>query len=438
MNRRSFLAALAVTAPGVLAGCRRDDKAPRVAAADAASGPLGWDEVRRAFALSRDHLHLSALLVAAHPRPVREAIERHRRALDEDPVLYLEANNGRLRGETRAAAAAYLGASLDEVALTDSTTMGLGLVYHGLRLRRGDEILTTEHDYYATHEAVRLAAARAGARVRRVALYDRLDAVSADEIVSRVSRAIRPRTRLLALTWVHSGTGLKLPLAGIADVVAAVNRRRGRESERVLLAADAVHGFGIEDAGVEDLGVDYFIAGCHKWLFGPRGTGIVWARPAAWRQLRPVIPSFIDHGAWQAWMEGETPDGPTTAARMTPGGFKPFEHQWALAEAFGFHAAVGKARVAERTHALATQLKEGLAEMAHVTLRTPRGAGLSAGIVCFEVAGLTPWQVVERLRERRVIATVTPYAARYARLTPSILNTPEEIDEALRAVRTLA
>jgi isopenicillin-N epimerase len=42
------------------------------------------------------------------------------------------------------------------------------------------------------------------------------------------------------------------------------------------------------------------------------------------------------------------------------------------------------------------------------------------------------------LRERGVVASVTPYATRYARLTPSIVNTPDEIDEALRAVRALA
>ena len=33
-----------------------------------------------------------------------------------------------------------------------------------------------------------------------------------------------------------------------------------------------------------------FVAGCHKWLWGPRGTGLVWAKPAAWERMSPVIP----------------------------------------------------------------------------------------------------------------------------------------------------
>ena len=122
---------------------------------------------------------------------------------------------------------------------------------------------------------------------------------------------------------------------------------------------------------------------------------------------------------------------------MTPGGFHSFEHRWALSEAFQFHQAIGKARIAERIHALNRHLKAGLAEMHHVTLHTPLADDLSAGIVCFEVEGLRPRQVVGRLREHGIIASVTPYATRYARLAPSLLTSPEEVDRTLREVENL-
>src|SRR5690606_41594887 len=72
----------------------------------------------------------------------------------------------------RQAAAEYLGARPEEVALTDSTTMGLGLLYGGIRLRPGQEVLTTEHDFYSTHQALALRERRDGVAVRRVRLYD--------------------------------------------------------------------------------------------------------------------------------------------------------------------------------------------------------------------------------------------------------------------------
>jgi selenocysteine lyase/cysteine desulfurase len=103
---------------------------------------------------------------------------------------------------------------------------------------------------------------------------------------------------------------------------------------------------------------------------------------------------------------------PTTprAAALTPGGYHSFEHRWALAEAFAFAEAIGRTRIESRTHALASQLKEGLAAMRHVTLVTPRSPALSAGLVCFEVAGQEPHEVVRLLEGRGIVATVTPYA----------------------------
>jgi selenocysteine lyase/cysteine desulfurase len=190
------------------------------------------------------YVNLTTFLLAAHPPKVRAAIERHRRALDRDTALYLRESEQPLEDAARQAAADHLGAAPDEVALTDSTTMGLALVYRGLRLAPGDEVVTSEHDFYATHESLRLRRERDGVTVRRLRLYDEPSAASADRIVTAITRALSPRTRVLALTWVHSSSGVKLPLREIAAAVAEANRGRG-DRERVLLCVDGVHGFGV-------------------------------------------------------------------------------------------------------------------------------------------------------------------------------------------------
>jgi isopenicillin-N epimerase len=410
---------------------------PRVGAVSA-SPDDGWDAVRAQFALNDEVIHMSALYIASHPAPVREAIERYRRELDANPVVYLSDHNRKNIAAVLEAAADYLGVKrADDIALTDSTTSGLGLVYNGLVLGPGDEVLTTEQDYYVTHEALRLAAERKGSAVRRVSLYEDVTRVTADQLVGRLLDAITPRTRALALTWVHSSTGLKLPLERIGEEVARLNAGRD-EADRILVCVDAVHGFGVEDVALPGLGCDFFVSGCHKWLFGPRGTGIVWGSEAGWSRVLPTIPSFIDDGVFEAWRAGDKLEGRTDGRRFSPGGFKAYEHQWAMREAFEFCDGIGKARIAARTHALATQLKEGLAGMRHLAVRTPMAESLSAGIVCFEVNGMTPWQAVDRMRERGLVATVTPYATRYVRLAPSIRNTPQQVEAALRIVRSLA
>lgn len=439
MDRRRFLASSgAAVAGGVLGARTWDAAAAEPSAPSAPFDPSDWRSVREQFAIAEELVDLTALYLSSHPAPVRDAIANHRRALDRDPARYLRRNDGPLTDATLEAAARYSGADLGDLALVDSTTMGLGLLYTGLALHAGQEALTTEHDYYVTHEALRLAAARTGATVRKIPLFeDSPDGLDPDGIVETIAGSIRPETRVLALTWVHSGTGLELPLAEIARAVREIDESRP-EPDRVLLCVDGVHGFGVEDVTLGETGFDFFVAGCHKWLFGPRGTGLLWGRGESWRHVRPTVPSFLSDNTWSAWLRGTEPRGHTTGRRMSPGGFKPFEHRWALAEAFGFLEGIGKARVAERTHALARRLKEGLAAIPGVELVTPMSEELSAGIVCFDVAGLTAGSVVRRLDDRGVVATVTPYAVRHVRMAPSIRNTPEEIDTALATVEELA
>jgi selenocysteine lyase/cysteine desulfurase len=393
------------------------------------------------FALDPDVTNLSTFYLATHPKPVREAIERHRQGLDANTALYLREAEPAFEEEGRAAAADYLGADPSEVALTDSTTMGLGLVYARLRAEEGDEVLTTEHDFYATHESLRMRAALDGIEVRKVGLYpvDAPETASTDAIVSAIADGITPRTRAVAVTWVHSSSGVKLPIREIADAVADANDGRD-EAERVLLCVDGIHGFGAEDASPVDLGVDVFVSGCHKWLLGPRGTGIVWATSSAWERLRPTIPSFAGD-AYAAWLFDDHPTWVAPGPLNTPGGFHSFEHRWALAAAFGVHANElgGRAAVAGTTHALAARLKEGLAEIDGVTIKTPEDEALSAGLVCADLQAMPAGEAVDRLREEhQVIATVTPYATEYLRFGPTVANGEDDVDATVEAVAALA
>jgi selenocysteine lyase/cysteine desulfurase len=215
---------------------------------------------------------------------------------------------------------------------------------------------------------------------------------------------------------VHSGTGVKLPVQEITDAV----RRSG-----MLVVVDGVHALAADDHPVQIEALDVLVAGCHKWLGGPRGTGLVWSIKA-WDWLKPIIPSFHPTGV-----------GPD-AATWTPGGYHSFEHRWALAEAFDFHSELGRTRVAERIRELATRMKEGLADLGRVRLITPMSPEVSAGIVCFEVDGMDPGTAVDRLRqEHKVSASVTPYEQPYVRFGTGLWVDERDVDAALDAVARL-
>jgi isopenicillin-N epimerase len=396
-----------------------------------------WEAVRAQFPLDPAWMHFASFFIASHPAPVQAAIDGYRRAIDRNPFATVEhgmfsdgADN--LHVQVQAEVADYLGARLQDVCLTGNTTTGLALVYQGLPLRAGDEVLCTTHDHYSHHESIRLAVERVGARMRMVPLFEEAATATTESVIEALLAGIGLRTRVVGLTWVHSSSGIRLPIREIAAAL------RARPGPPVLLVVDGVHGLGSTDETVATLGCDYFCAGTHKWMFAPRGTGLVWASADNWARLRPLIPSFTDVEQYMAWERGAAPSTPTTADRMSPGGFHAYEHQWATSAAFRMHRQMGRARVAARIRELNDQCKAGLAANPKVKLHTPMSGELSAGLVSFEVEGVAPAEVVRQLLARRIIASTSPYAITYARLAPGLVNTSEEVDRAVRAVREIS
>ena len=138
INRRDFVA---IVGSSFFAGTAARAAAPNANAPAVAKDYSDWAAVRAEFDLSPEWLHFSQFYIVSHPRPVRAAIERYRRMLDANPFttveqgMGFEAFLGGAEEETRPervrrAAAEYIGGRPEEVALTDSTTQGLALIYN--------------------------------------------------------------------------------------------------------------------------------------------------------------------------------------------------------------------------------------------------------------------------------------------------------------------
>ncbi len=403
--------------------------------------PMNWESIRGQFNLDRRLAHLANFYLASYPKPVRDSIDHYRNALDNDPHSFLNDNmfakpEQALWRHVVNQIHKYVGGSADEIALTGNTTLGLSLIYNGLALRRGQEILTTTHEFYPHYEAIRLAAKKWGGRMRQISLYDKSSEASVEEMVKKLIKAIQPETRVLAITWVHSGTGVVLPIAEVSAALKPINENRD-DADRIILVVDGVHGFGVLDENVASMGCDFFAAGTHKWILGPHGTGIVWGKASSWELLQPTIPSLMAREPSNAWRESRMPKGPTQASWLSPGGFLAYEHLWAIAEAFRFHERIGRTRVSSRILELNGWLKEGLAEMKHVHLHSPQRRELSAGFVCFDVIGVSPREVVQQLRQVGVIAAGAPYGTPCARFSAGIVNSEADVERALAAVRSI-
>ena len=83
LTRRGFMSATALSGGAALVA---GDPLARAFAAQASAANLqSWDTVRGLFRLAPGWVHAGLFVLSSHPRPVRDAVERMRQWLDENP-----------------------------------------------------------------------------------------------------------------------------------------------------------------------------------------------------------------------------------------------------------------------------------------------------------------------------------------------------------------
>ncbi|RON97249.1 pyoverdine-tailoring periplasmic protein PvdN [Pseudomonas fluorescens] len=414
-DRRTFLKQAGVMAAALPFGASL--AAPAMATTSPVASANKWTQLRQLFDQDPQAIHFANFLITSHPKPVREAIERHRATLDRNPGLAMDwdlGSNEQLQQNVRVWAGKYLQAKPGQIALTGSTTEGLAMIYGSVQVRADQEILTTEHEHYSTRNILDFRSRRDGTRVRKLKLFETPQSISTDQVLDTINRNIRPETRVLGMTWVHSGSGVKLPISDISRLVDEHNRQRD-DKDRLIYVVDGVHGFGVDDLSFPQMNCDFFIAGTHKWMFGPRGTGIVCSRSEELKYVSPSVPTFSEATSF--------------ATIMTPGGYHAFEHRWAVDEAFKLHLQLGKADVQARIHQLNSYLKQRLREHADIELVTPLEPKFSAGFTFFRVKGQDSDEVAAYLMQNRVICdAVSRDVGPVIRTAPGLLNNEAEVE----------
>jgi isopenicillin-N epimerase len=228
--------------------------------------------------------------VLAAQQQIRDAIERQPsqfllRELTSISVGWPGAEAPRIR-QAAAAVAERLGADPDDMVFIDNATTGANAVLRSFPFAAGDEILVTDLGYGGVTKAAAFAARQRGAVVRTAVMPYPIH--SASQVVEAFVAAIAPRTRLAIVDHITSQTALIMPLAEIA----AECRSRG-----VALLVDGAHAPGAIPLDIPSLGVDWYIANLHKWMWVPRSSGILWTSSGRKADLHPAVISWgLDQG----------------------------------------------------------------------------------------------------------------------------------------------
>jgi selenocysteine lyase/cysteine desulfurase len=327
------------------------------------------------------------------------------------------------RETVRSGLARLFGVDPEEVALTRNTSEGLWTCQYGLELAAGDEVLTTTQDYPRMLAAFRQLERRRGVRVVTVELP--VPVSDPAEIVRRFKSAITERTRMLLCCQVVNLTGEVLPVTELC----ALGRERG-----IPVLVDGAHGFAHLVDQRDDLGCDYYATSLHKWLSAPFGTGMLCVR-------RERIGAL-----WPLTAADESLDDDIRKFEQI--GTYPVPLVLSIADAIGFHDALGGARKLARLRYLRTSWVQRLAQHDRVRFLThfggPPGApfdperarATGTGLASFAIDGIAPADLAAHLwREHRIYTIAIDHAdVKGLRITPGVYTTVEELERFIDAV----
>ena len=257
------------------------------------------------FGLDPDVLHLNHGAFGVAPAAVRRSAAAWRERAERNPHRFNRVEVQPQVAMARERAAGFLGIDPTRAAWVRNVSEGVSAVLGSLRLRPGDELVTSTHGYGAVAMALRHHAARAGAKVITAAY--RVGAGD-DAIVSAYAAACSARTRLVVIDRITSATATVIPVAAVTAAVAGPGRS-------VLI--DAAHAPGQLDDDIAAFGADHWVGNLHKWAYAPRGSAILWSRPGiavtptvlSWQLADGYAEAFDFPGTWDyaGWLAA--PDG---------------------------------------------------------------------------------------------------------------------------------
>jgi len=335
--------------------------------------------------------------------------------------------------QARALAATLIGASEEEVVLTDSTSTGINLLAGALPWKRGENIVLNDLEYPSNIFPWLYQADRHGLEVRMIRCQNGV--VPLDDLLGAIDR----RTRVLAISHVEFGSGYRNDITALAE---AVHRVDG------LICVDAIQSLGVFRVDVTDLGIDVLATGSYKWLCGPLGTGFAWVRPDLMEALHPVtlayanLPTQQEQIVWNALVCGA--DYPMQHAppasnwkRLEAQGLSPVLFQ-GLATSLRVLLDFGIDHIESRIAELVDYSIQRLTE-AGIEILSPIAPKERSGILTVRVPfDLSQPEQVKALEERLVAARIKAHPrAGGLRLSVHFFNTPEEIDQVIDFLKTL-
>lgn len=395
------------------------------AVAPAQSAPIDLQTLPDLWDVDRSVANLENAYWGVMPRELEREYLEHSRFLNRRNVVFVrDAIPGQERTaameRARTAVAALMAAPAEEFALTRNGTESLqNLILQYGRLTPGDAVLYADLDYDEMQQAMQSLQRARGATVLTFAIPEPATTANILAAYEQQLKAAPPTLKLLLVTHLSNRTGVVMPVKEIV----AMARARGVDT-----IVDAAQTIGHMDFTLADLGADFVGFSLHKWLCAPIGTGALWIRRTRLADIEPCMGSTMFAAD-------------DTRSRSSVGTVN-FAATMTVPSAIAFHRRIGGARKQQHLQALRNHWVERVRDIRGLEILTPDDPARHGAVTSFRLPGIRDYgraqALAKRLLETHRILTVARRGLEkgaVVRVTPTLYNTPAELDRLVTALR---
>src|SRR6266403_2722291 len=374
-----------------------------------------WSTIQNAFTVTRGIINLNNGGVCPSPRIVTEALVRYIWQ-QEDATAYTMWQILEPQSETiRTGLAEMFGCDREEIAITRNASESLEILLMGMDFKPGDEILTTTQDYPRMLTTLRQREKRENLKLKLIQIP--IPAKNLNEITAAFEKGITDRTRLILISHMINISGQITPVKTVCDIA----RARGIET-----IVDGAHSFAQFAFNQSDLGCDYFGTSLHKWLYAPKGTGMLYVKRDKIEKLWPLMAAESKQAS--------------DIRKFEEIGTHSAAPKLAIGEALVFHNGIGGKRKEARLRYLSRYWMNRLKDVPKVHFNTSFDPNQSCAIANVQIEGTSPEAVAKYLFDKHRIFTVAIVHEEFQglRITPNVYTTLGELDRFCEQMELIA
>ena len=359
-----------------------------------------FGEVRRQLMLQDGLIYLNTGTLGPLPTSTYDKITSLLRRLEANPAIENFGPMGREMETTRSKVATFMGADEDEIIMTRNTTEGISLVCSGIDWFAGDEILTTNHEHGGAETGLDFLCDTKGAIIKKMTMP--YPASNKEELLNLVRSNLTSKTKVLLLSHVETVTGLRWPIKEVAEII------KGKD---ILFIVDGAQAPGMLHVDLHDLGCDVYACSGHKWIMGPKETGVLYLR----KSIQDRVNNVFITGGYKVYSRSSG----TRNAPLIIG----------LGDVLDWHMAIGTKRIEKRCTELSTYCYERLLEVDGIEIISSEDPELSTAIVSFSLnENVNNRELFAKMRDNGITIKVLPqYNA--IRISNHMFTTNDDVDK---------